>query len=310
MRVLVTGASGFVGSALVSRLVRDPQYSVRASSRTRPAGLPSAVEWSAGPAVGPDADWGSRLAGIDVVVHLAAHVHVMSAGGPEVARLFHQINVEGTRRLAEHARVAGVKRLVFLSSVKVHGEDGCFTEDSAFAPVDPYGLSKRDAEQALRLVAQRGGLEVVVLRPPLVYGPGVKANFRSLMDAVRRGRLLPLGSVTNRRSLLGVDNLVDAIMVCMRHPAAADEAFLVSDDDDVSTPELIRRLGRAAGIEARLMPMPVWCLRAGAAVLGQTAAIDRLTGSLQIDMAKARRLLSWVPPVGLDEGLRRAMRVP
>jgi UDP-glucose 4-epimerase len=305
MRVLITGATGFVGAALLKRLATDSRWVVCASSRTPPVAPGSSVEWMPGPELAPDADWQTLLDDVDVVIHLAARVHVMeSASGSD--EHYHRVNVLGTRRLAEQAATAGVRRLVFLSSVKVHGESGHFTEDSPMAPADPYGASKRDAEDVLCDVARRTGLEVVIIRSPLVYGPGAKANFRSLLAAVREGRILPLASITNRRSLVGVDNLADLIAVCMEHPAAASQAFLVSDGEDLSTPDLVRRLAKAAGRRARLIPMPVWALRAMAAMVGQTAAIDRLTGSLTVDISKARRLLAWAPPVAVDEGLRRA----
>jgi UDP-4-keto-D-QuiNAc 4-reductase len=225
------------------------------------------------------------------------------AGG----ELYHRVNVEGTRRLAEQAAAAGVKRFVFLSSVKVHGEAGHFSEVSPLAPADAYGISKRDAELTLHDAAARTGLQVAIIRSPLVHGPGVKANFQSLVETVRKGTPLPLASVTNRRSLVGVDNLADLIAVCMTHPAAASQAFLVSDGDDVSTPELVRRLAAAVDRPARLLPVPVWALSAAAAITGRLAAVNRLTESLTVDISKARQLLAWTPPVPLDEGLRRAV---
>ena len=309
MRVLVTGASGFVGAALIRRLAADSRWMVRAASRKAPATTDS-VEWMTGPELSADSDWRTPLAAVDVVVHLAAKVHVMAPSSTVSDEEYQRVNVLGTRRLADQAVTAGVRRLVFLSSVKVHGESGHFDEGSAVSPADPYGASKRDAEDALRDVARRTGLEVVIIRPPLVYGPGVKANFHSLLTAIRRGRILPLASITNRRSLVGVDNLADLIVVCMEHPAAASETFLVSDGEDLSTPDLVRRLAMAAGRPARLLPMPVWGLRALASVVGRSQAVDRLTGSLTVDISKARRLLGWVPPQTVDEELRRAACLP
>jgi len=310
VRVLITGSSGFVGAALARRLAALSRWTVRASSRARPEAPPAGVECVIGPELAPDADWRAVLAGVDVVVHLAARVHDLSSHGRSSRQEFHRVNVLGTRRLAEQAVDAGVRRLVFLSSVKVHGEHGRITEDSAVAPVDAYAASKRDGEATLRDLARTTGLELVIVRPPLVYGPGAQANIRSLMTAVRRGIPLPLGAIANRRSLVAVDNLADLIVACLDHPAAVSEAFLVSDGDDLSTPELVRGIAAAAGCRARLVPVPVWCLRMLGAATGKAPAVGRLTGSLQVDISKARRVLGWVPPVSVSEGLRRAVGRP
>jgi nucleoside-diphosphate-sugar epimerase len=309
MRVLITGASGFVGAAVMRRLGQESRWTIRASSRTPPAAAGAGVEWMTAPDLAAEADWRPLLDGVNVVVHLAARVHVMPPASAPGDR-YERVNVQGTRRLAEGAAAAGVQRVVFLSTVKVHGESGHFNEASAMAPADPYAASKRRGEDVLRDIAARTGLECVIVRSPLVYGPGVRANFQSLLAAVRRGTILPLASIANRRSLVGVDNLADMIAVCAEHPAAMNEAFLVSDGDDLSTPELVRRLAAAAGRQARLLPLPVWALRAAAAPLGRLPAVDRLTGSLTVDISKARRLLGWVPPVTVDEGLRRVACEP
>jgi nucleoside-diphosphate-sugar epimerase len=226
---------------------------------------------------------------------------------------FCSVNVDGTLKLARQAAAAGVKRFVFISSVKVNGESTLpgrpFTADDIPAPLDPYAVSKMEAEQGLRQIAVETGMAVVIIRSPLVYGPGVKANFASLMRAVQRGWPLPLGAVNNQRSLVALDNLVDFIVTCTTHPQAANQTFLVSDGQDLSTTELVRGMALAAGVPARLLPVPVWALQAGASLLGKGDAVHRLCGNLQVDISKARSLLGWVPPVSVEEGLRRAMAV-
>jgi nucleoside-diphosphate-sugar epimerase len=226
---------------------------------------------------------------------------------------FRRVNVDSTLNLARQAAAVGVRRFVFVSSVKVNGEatlpGQAFTERDAPAPQDPYGQSKDEAEIGLRELAADTGMEVVIIRPTLVYGLGVKANFAALMRAVQRGWPLPLGAVHNQRSLVALDNLVDLIVTCLDHPAAANQTFLVSDGQDLSTTELVRGMAQAAGVPARLLPVPVWALQAGASLLGKGDAVQRLCGNLQVDISKARSLLGWVPPVSVEEGLRRAMAV-
>jgi len=260
------------------------------------------------------ADWGKVLFGITTVVHLAARVHVMHDTEADPLMAFRVVNVEGTLNLARQAAAAGVKRFVFISSVKVNGEltqsGRAFTEADSPDPQDAYGLSKHEAEQGLRQLAVDTGMEVVIIRPPLVYGPGVKANFAALMRAVQRGWPLPLGAVPNQRSLVALSNLVDFIVTCIAHPQAANQTFLVSDGQDLSTTELVRGMARAAGVPARLLPVPVWALQAGATLLGKGDAVQRLCGNLQVDISKARQLLGWVPPISIDEGLRRVVAGP
>jgi UDP-glucose 4-epimerase len=256
-------------------------------------------------------EWQGVLAGTEVLVHAAARVHVMADTATDPLAEFRRVNVLDTLHLAREATAAGVKRFVFVSSVKVNGEATFsgqpFTADDIPEPLDSYGISKMEAEQGLRQIAAETGMEVIVIRPPLVYGPGVKANFAALMRAVQRGWPLPLGAIHNQRSLVALDNLVDFIITCIDHPQAANQTFLVSDGQDLSTAELVRGMAQAAGVPARLLPVPVWALQAGAALLGKGDAVQRLCGNLQVDISKARRLLGWVPPVSVEEGLRRAM---
>lgn len=258
-----------------------------------------------------ETDWTAALRNVDQIVHLAARVHVMNDKCSDPLAEFRRVNVEGTAALARQAAVAGVRRFVYLSSVKVNGEfteaGHPFTADDAPAPEDPYGVSKHEAEQLLRQIAAETGMEVVIIRPPLVYGPGVKANFESMMRWLARGVPLPLAAVTrNRRSLVALDNLVNLIVTCLHHPAAANQTFLVSDGEDLSTAQLLKRMGSAMGHPARLFYLPPALLQLGAAVLNKPGIYQRLCGSLQLDITKTRQLLDWTPPVSVDEGLRRA----
>jgi nucleoside-diphosphate-sugar epimerase len=307
--LLLTGATGFVGSQLVHGL-RGAGWVVRASLRSGGVALPDGVEPVVVGDLAAAPDLRGALAGVEAVVHLAGRAHVMreTASGAEAA--FRGANVDATRHLALQAAAAGVRRLVFLSSVKVNGErtgDRPFTEADAPAPADAYGRSKWAAERALREVASDSGLEAVVIRPPLVYGPGVKANFLRLLRLVERGVPLPLASVRNRRSLVSVWNLCDLITLVASHPAAAGRTFLVSDRHDLSTPGLVRAIAAAMGRPARLYRFPVAILRAAARAVGQRAAVDRLLDSLQVDPGEAERRLGWVPKVGVEEGLRRTV---
>jgi nucleoside-diphosphate-sugar epimerase len=258
----------------------------------------------------PAADWSVALAGISAVVHLAARVHVMADTAANPLEEFRRVNVQGTLNLARQAAAAGVRRFVFVSSIKVNGEATQpgfpFTADDAPAPLDAYGVSKMEAEQGLREIARQTGMDVVIIRPPLVYGPGVKANFAAMMRWLKRGVPLPLGAIHNQRSLVALDNLVDLIVTCITHPAAANPIFPVSDGEDVSTTGLLRRMGQAMGRPARLIPVPAGLLKLAATVLGKPDVAQRLCGSLPVDIEKTRRLLGWTPPLSLDEGLRRA----
>ena len=301
--VLVTGASGFVGRALCAALGMQGHL-VRAASRM-PAGRTLSPTFAVGD-IGPDTDWTAAVTGCDAVVHLAAHVHVMSRQADDAAGNFHRVNVEGSENLARQAARAGVRRFVFLSSVKVNGEtsvERAFVESDPIMPMDAYGLSKAEAEKRLRSISLETGMEVVILRPPLVYGPGVKANFLSLLRAVDSGVPLPFSSISNLRSLVYIGNLVDALGACLVHPAAANRTFVVSDDHDVSTPQLIREVAAALGKKSLLFPFPPAMLRGASLFMGRAEQIARLTGSLQIDVSSIKATLSWQPPFSLQQGL-------
>lgn len=254
--------------------------------------------------------WEEGLVDKHVVIHSAARVHVMNDQSADPLAEFRKVNVDGTLHLARQAAAAGVRRFIFISSIKVNGEGTVlgkpYTAMDTPSPQDPYGISKMEAERGLREIAQQTGMEVVIIRPVLVYGPGVKANFRSMMNWLNKGVPLPLGSIHNKRSLVSLDNLVDLIVTCIDHPAAANQTFLVSDGDDLSTTEMLRRMGQALGKRARLIPVPAWCLETGAALLGKRAVAQRLCGSLQVDISHTCDTLGWTPPVSVDDGFRAA----
>jgi len=303
----VTGASGFIGSALCPVLEARGNRVTR-FSRTMPAGNGGAFVPMGD--IDGNTRWQGRLTGLDVIIHLAARVHMMAEKGEDPAA-YRRTNVEGTLHLARQAFSQGVRRIVYLSSIKVNGEATRtmpFRADDRPSPVDPYGRSKMEAEQGLMAIARETGLEVAILRPPLVYGPGVGANFLRLMRLVERGVPLPFGAVANRRSLIYLGNLVDAITLCLTHPAAANRTYLVSDGEDVSTPELIRRLAAHMGKRARLLPVPVRLLELAGGLAGKGAEVRRLLGSLCVDSSRIRSELGWRPLRILDEGLAETVQ--
>lgn len=310
--ILVTGATGFIGRSLITKLAGDG-IETRACVRRERVEMPDGVTtWQVGGLTG-DTDWRQALAGVEVVVHAAARVHVMDETATDPLSEFRRINVQGTLNLARQAAAAGVQRFVFISSIKVNGEatqpGRPFMADAVPAPRDAYGISKMEAEQGLQEIAAETGVEFVIIRPPLVYGPGVKANFAVMMRWLRRGVPLPFGAIHNQRSMVAIDNLIDLIVTCLRHPAASNQTFLVSDGEDISTTELLQRMSQAMHRPARLIPVASGLLEKAAAMLGKRDMAQRLCGSLQVDIQKTRHLLGWSPPLTLDQGLKKAAEV-
>ena len=308
-RVLLTGATGFIGRILAPAL-GSAGHRVLAATRT-PGTARDLGESYAIPDVGPDTPWQGALNGVDQVIHLAARVHVMRESAPDYLAEYRRVNVDGTRRLAEEAAAAGVRRMVFFSTVKVNGEatDGApFSESDSPRPGDAYARSKWEAEHALFEVAGRTGLEAVVLRSPLVYGAGVKGHFLTLLKVCRAAPPLPFGAVANSRSLIYAGNLADAAVKCLEHPRAAGKVYLVRDGDDVSTPELIRRVAAALGRPARLFGVPRSLLRLAGAVTGNGDRMSRLLDSLTLDDGLIREELGWTPPFTMVQGLHETAR--
>lgn len=308
--VLVTGANGFIGRALCSRMLTDG-WQVKGTVRSieQMKKLPAIVDYIQIESIDSETDWATALEQVDTVVHLAARAHVMNETHKSPLSEFRRINTEGTKHLAQMAAEAGIKRFVFLSSVKVNGEGSemPYTEKDEPSPIDPYGISKWEAEQALRKISSDTGLEIAVIRPPLVYGPGVKANFLRLLQLVEHGIPLPLASISNRRSLIYLGNLVDVIATCISHPKAAGQTYLVSDGEDISTSELIQRLAQAMGVSARLIPFPPALLRLAGKITGKSAELERLLGSMRIDSLKIRNELGWTPPYATQQGIKETV---
>ena len=308
LRVIVTGCGGFIGSALLVQLGRKPAQDVVGVSRTRPACVVGCTRWLPRSLL-TQSNTSFGFVGGGVVVHAAERAHVLHEIGTDPLAEFRRANVEETLEIADHGARVGVHRFIFLSSVKVNGETASesrpFAADNETIPLGPYGVSKREAEQGLRELSLRSGMEVTIIRPPLVYGPDVQGNFLSLMRWLRRGVPLPLGAIHNLRSLVAIDNLVDLIATCVYHPAAANQTFLVSDGEDLSITELLRSLGAALGESPKLVPVPLRLLMVAAAVVGKGNVAQRLCGSLCVDISDTRQLLGWSPPVSVDEGLRK-----
>jgi nucleoside-diphosphate-sugar epimerase len=304
MKILVTGANGFIGSALCPYLSALGHAVVPVVRRA--CGIPGEH------VVIDDASWNAAIAGCDSVVHLAGCSNVIRKHATNTLQLLRMANVDVTLALARRAATAGVRRFVYMSTIKVNGECTApglrFSPDDVPVPEDPYGISKWEAEQGLRAIAKETGMELVIVRPPLVYGPGVKGNFATLIKYVKKGLPLPLGAVHNRRSLVGLDNLLSFTSLCTDRtasPAAANQTFLVSDGRDVSTTELLRAIAHAFRQKACLIPVPVVLMRIGAGALGKKSLADRLLESLVVDDTKGRELLGWQPPSNMDEQLRK-----
>lgn len=307
-RIFITGATGFVGSAIIKRLLlENVGLTAAVLAGENSEHLPVAVKRATVDPLSESSDYTSALQNIDTVIHLAARVHVMQETATDPLQEFRKVNLYGTKRLARQAAQAGVKRFVFMSTIGVNGDnsgDKPYTEGDVPHPHNPYSVSKYEAELALRQISIETGMEVVIIRAPLVYGSGNPGNFLSLLRIVSKRIPLPLASINNKRSLIYVGNLVDALAACVVHPAAAGQTYLVSDGKDVSTPELIQRTAEALDLSARLFPVPVSFMRLAGRLTGKSGAVNRLAGSLTVDSSKIREELGWKPPFTMEEGLR------
>ena len=312
MNVLVTGANGFVGRALVQGLVDRNFDSIVAMLRRSDVGLPKNIHQVLVNDITKVSEYGNILSDIDIVIHAAARVHIMKDDARDPLNEFRRVNVEGTLQLAKKAALCGIKRFVFISTIKVNGEEtkknAPFRTEDIPMPKDPYGISKYEAEEALQSLAVETGMEVVIIRPTLVYGPGVKGNFRSMLSLVSKGIPLPLGAIDNLRSLVALENLVDLIITCACHPKAANKVFLAGDGVDLSTADLLKKVGISLGRPARLLPVPVPLITFTALLLGKRAVARRLLGSLIVDLSSARDILGWRPPVSMEDELKRTAK--
>lgn len=313
MKILITGASGFIGAHLTRYLASiDHELLVMTRSKDAISSIVAGkVKCKQVGDISALSNWGPYLKDMDAVIHLANRAHVMHESDANPLALYRSINTDGTLQLARQAAAAGVKRFIFISSVKVNGESTLpgqkFSPVSENIPTDPYGLSKYEAEQGLKEINLKTSMEVVIIRPPLIYGPGVKANFLKMMQWVEKGVPLPLGSITNQRSLLGIDNLLDFISVCLTHPKAAGQTFLISDDHDVSTTELLKEITAAMHCPSRLLPIPHFILEKTLIMLGQGHIAERLCASLQLDISLAKTLLAWKPPYSFRDQMSKTV---
>lgn len=310
--ILLTGATGFVGKAILKRLMQQPKLMIRTYGRRVPVSLSVENVCAVSHVIGEisrTVDYTPAISDVDVVIHCAAQTHVMDKSVNNAANIYTDINIDGVLNLARHAAAAGVRRFIFVSSIKVNGEStaigSAFKYTDNAMPEDPYGVSKAEAEDGLWQISKETGMEIVIIRPPLVYGPGVKANFSSMMRLVSKSLPLPLGAIKNKRSMVALDNLVDLIVTCVEHPKAANQIFLVSDDQDMSTTELLQKMAHAFEKKAKLIPIPMSWIKWVATLLGKKVVADKLCGSLQVDITHTKETLGWKPPVTMEQQLAK-----
>ena len=307
---MVTGATGFLGRSLLQNLAENNYYLPIAAVRDKSIKSPLEVKSVLGCDLLSDSNWQEALSGVAVVLHTAARAHILNETAVNPLAVFRKVNTIGTLSLARRAANSGVRRFIFISSIGVNGNQSVhpFIEDDIPNPVGPYAISKLEAESGLRQLAEQTDMEIVIIRPPLVYGPNAPGNFNRLINIISKGIPLPFGAIHNQRSLVALDNLVDLIVTCIDHPDAANQIFLVSDGHDLSTVKLVRLLGDALGAPAHLFPVPSSWIKLGTKLLGKPSIYRRLCGSLQIDISKARNLLGWRPPISVEEGLKIAIK--